>query len=52
MEGGVKMLAPERSSVEGETTFRWVYARNLVLAFIAFRLPTERHAAIFCLVCP
>lgn len=35
MEGGVKMLAPERSSVEGKTTFLLGFTRrNFVLAFI------------------
>ena len=51
MEEGVKMLAPERSSVEGETTFCWVYAQKFCLGL--YCLDYERHAAIFfCLVCP
>lgn len=35
MEGGVKMLALERSSVEGEKLFVRLTRRNFVLAFIA-----------------
>ena len=35
MEGGVKMLALERSSVKGEKLFVGLTRRNFVLAFIA-----------------
>ena len=39
MEGGVKMLALERSSVEGETTFRWAYAQKFCFGLYCLNYP-------------
>ena len=53
MEGGVEKLAPERCSVEGETTFRWAYAQKFCfdLYFLDYPL-TGTPQFFFCLVCP
>ena len=45
MEGGVEKLAPERCSVEGETTFRWAYAQKFCfdLYFLDYPLTGTPH---------
>lgn len=52
MEGGVKMLAVERSSVEGESTLRWVYAQKFCFGLYSLDYPLTDTPQCFCLVCP
>ena len=53
MEGGVKMLALERSSVEGETTFRWAYAQKFCFGLYCLNYPmNDTPQFFFGLVCP
>lgn len=53
MDGGVKMLALERSSVEGETTFRWAYAQKFCFGLYCLNYPmNDTPQFFFGLVCP
>ena len=47
MEGGVKMLALERSSVEGETTFRWAYAQKFCFGLYCLNYPMNDTPQFF-----
>ena len=47
MDGGVKMLALERSSVEGETTFRWAYAQKFCFGLYCLNYPMNDTPQFF-----
>ena len=47
MEGGVKMLALKRSSVEGETTFRWAYAQKFCFGLYCLDYPLNDTPQFF-----
>ena len=47
MEGGVKMLALERSSVEGKTTFRLAYAQKFSFGLYSLDYPVNDTPQFF-----